>query len=379
MRTIYTNVEKTSRFSKGVRLYQIIFGVLIFGILAFLWVKLFTYQLHLDSEEQESVNEELFGVNEVNSEEEAQKCFLLRLENMTEDDWFNAYMETYPDSLDKEENIRSFISEKIINSGYECFKSADFSLTNPKYVLMAGDVQVAEFNVSGSEDIWSVDNISIDISGNSSYQAVIPIDAKLFINGKEVLSDNMGENVVTVEVSAYEEDLVEPKRFGTYTVSNLINEIDELTDVSVTSANGSEAKLAVDGIYYDILDEMSAVEYQEKADDFIKSLLSYYSRGKENAEGNMAAVRGKVVSGSAASSIITNSLSGVVWRVADYSVSYGTTVSDVYVLSDNCYCVDVAYETVSESNTYETGNGVYRVYFLDGGNGFGIVQFAGIQ
>lgn len=377
MRTIYTNIEKTSRFSKGVRLYVIIFSILIFGTLAFLWTKLFLYQLHIDSDEQKSVQEEITGGSEVNSERAAQEYFQDHLANMTVNDFAEIWNET-KNTYDSEETINTFLEERIINSGYECFKAADYSIDAPEYVLMKDNQAICEFFLKGSVDVWSVDHVNILLSGEECFTATIPQSCKLLINGKEVTTDYaIGESSLA-KVDSYDESLELPESFITYKVDGLIKEPDLLTDITVESSLG-EAKLAVDGIYYDVLTGSEAAEYQQKADAFIKQLLDYYSKGKENAEGNMATVRSHVVSGSAASQVINNSLSGVVWRVADYSVSYGTTPSDVYVLASNCFCVDIAYETLSESNTYETGNGVYRVYFLDEGNGYGIVQFAGIQ
>jgi len=376
MRTIYTNIEKTSRFSKGVRLYVIIFGILIFGTLAFLWTKLFLYQLHIDSDEQKEMQEEILGDGDINSEKAAQEFFEDHLSNMRASDFANIWNETNT-VFDSQETVEVFMEDNIINSGYECYKATDYSIDAPKYLLMKDNQTIAEFYLKGAVDVWSIDHIDIFLSGQESFSATIPESCKLLINGKEVSTEySSGETAASVD--SYGDQLVLPEKYLSYTVNNLIKAPDPATDITVESSSG-EAKQAVDGVYYNVLNESDAVEYKEKANAFIKQLLDYYSKGKENAEGNMAAVLGHVASGSQAAEVIRNSLSGVVWRVADYSVSYGTTPSDVYVLASNCFCVDIAYETVSESNTYETGNGVYRVYFVDEGNGYRIVQFAGIQ
>lgn len=379
MRTIYTNIEKTSRFSKGARLYVILLSLLVFGTLVFLWVRLFMYQMHLDSEEQAETFGDVVETNDTASEEAAQNCFEDYLANMAMEDWVNSWYVKYPDHFDKESAVESIINEQIINAGYECFKAPDYNISTPKYLIMKDNVGLAEFNLIGSGTDYSILDVDIMLTGNSSFEAIIPQDCKLLINGFEAGEQYMVESNITGQIDEYNEMLTEPKYLAKYHVEGLLEEPNLETDIAVMDMEGREVIPAVDGMYYPVLYSDEANGYKQKADDFVNALLNYYSRGKENAEGNMASVRAHVVSGSAAASIINNSLQGVVWRVADYSVAYGTTDSDVYMLSDNCYFVDVAYEIVSESNTYETGNGVYRVYFLDEGNGFGIVQFAGIK
>lgn len=377
MRTIYTNIEKTSRFSKGVRAYVIVFGILIVGVLGFLWTKLFLYQLHLDSEDQKSAQEEIMGTPEVNSEKAAQTFFKDHLANMNTGDFVEIWKETR-NSYDKDENIEAFLAENIIEKAYDCYKAPGYSIAAPEYLIMDGENVLADFYLKGSLDVWSIDHIDIILNGRESFTATIPQSCLLYINGKEVTQDYITQNDTKASVAEYDELLEMPESYVTYNVDGLIAEPDTMTDIMVEGSLG-EAKQAVDGIYYNVSNDPEAFEYQQKAEAFIKQLLDYYSKGKENAEGNMAGVLAHVASGSAAAKIINNSLQGVVWRVADYSVSYGTTPSDVFILANNCICVDVAYETVSESNTYETGNGVYRVYFVDDGNGYRIVQFAGIQ
>jgi len=356
----------------------ILMTLLVVGVLGFLWTKLFLYQRDLDAGEAASENA-VPTVSKEECEEAAQNCFEETLAGMTMEDWVNNWYEAHPEHFDKQEDVENFLNERIINVGYECFKPVGYSVVSPEYLLMKDDAEIARFALTGSELNWTVDSVKIIPEGDQSFEVTIPDFCRLMINGAEVPAEYASGEKSIISVSDYDEVLINPVSFDKYTVNGLVAEIDEATDVTVIDENGNECIRAVDGEYLPICNDEGTAEYQQKADAFVSALLSYYSKGKENAEGNMAGVLSHVASGSAAAKIINNSLQGVIWRVADYSVAYGTTPSDVYKLADNCYCVDIAYETVSESTTYETGNGVYRVYFVDEGNGFRITQFAGIQ
>lgn len=382
MRTIYTNIEKTSRFTKGIRAYVIILFTIIVVLLGLLWVTLFRYQGRVDRENNQEEQEELMGSDVVTgpSEETMQRCFEEKLENMTLEDWTNAWYAGHPEHFDKDADVISYVQDSIINQAYDRYKAPDFSLDMPKYLIATENGVLAEFALSGSGDNWEVSDITINLAGDNSVEITFDDSFLMYLNDSQVSEEHALTATEVVTVSGYDDQLIMPHSFAKYRVDGLISPV-EPSDAAVLVTNdlGGIASLAADGVFYGTLDNSVGDEYRQKANDFIKALLDYYSKGKENAEGNMYSVLGHVASGSEAAKIINNSLSGVVWRVADYSVSYGTECSPVYVLADNCYCVDVAYTEVTPSTTYEIGDGIYRVYFINDGNGFKIVQFAGIQ
>lgn len=372
----YEDNQHRDRFFRGYVIMVIVLALIFAAILAFLWIKLDGYESKVTSKEtgQELVSkvDEALGPNAEEIEKSQQQAFLAFVDGMSGQSLAPFWYNTHPEHFDNEDDVASFLNENIVNVPFERYKADDFAIDAPKYCLVYGGSVIAEMMLEGSVGEWSVSNVDIKLNGSLSGDVTVPKNTEGYINGA-LIPETYIVTEVAAEVDGYTDSLANAQVFDNYHVEGLISE-------PFITANSFEQMVcttpAVDGRYYLILTE-GADTYKNKADDFIKSLLHYYSAGKENAEGNLSSVLSHVASGSEAAKVINSSISGVVWTTA-YAANYVTNTSDVYILADNCYCVDVDYRNDSEDASINSGEGVYRVYFLDEGNGYRIVQFAGM-
>lgn len=368
----------TRRFLLGFKIYILVISVILLGALVFLWVSLSRYQNKVDAPGSgTSIAMESVMAGSEESEKAAQKCFSDYLNGLTADDWIQIYYSTNPDRFDNESDVRNFIENNFINSDYKCYKKPGFTIAEPQYLIARDDLALAEFKLSGGGENFRVSESFIDIKGTEEYSVVAPVSSQVLINGQVVDADKYSDNMpVSASVSDYDEELINPVLFLNYNIDSLLA---MPSDISVTGMTGNPCMPAVDGQYYEMSDSSSSAEYVGKAEKFIEALLGYYSKGKENAEGNMHSVMSHVVSGSSAYKVINESYSGIIWRPADYSIVYSLQSSPAYVIADNCVFVDVAYTVTQKSESSDAGDGVYRVFMLDRGQGYGIVQFAGVK
>lgn len=370
---------KTSGFFKFYKIYTVIITLLLIGVLVFLWIKLAGFQKNYekDSLEQIMAEQENMVISDDELERIAQSCFEKYINSLTMDDWVKLWYEEHPYKLDNEEDVKGFIKDKITGSGYECYKAPGFSLDSPLYYLIKDNKPLVSVELIPGKPDYSVGETKIIVTGSEMLNVEIPSGCTLFINDKEVPIDYR-VSADTQILANDEEKYVNPVTFDIYNVGGLIS-VPDLNAIRIKSADKTlGTALAEDGRFYETLDTVTAIEYQNKANDFIKELLAYYTKGKTNAEQNMKQVLEHVKSGSKAYKIINDSLSGVIWTTADENAHYVLANSDVYIIAENCYCVDIDY---SDENSEEDGKGggIYRVYFVDEGNGFYIDNFAAIK
>lgn len=372
--------EKSSGFFRFYKIYIAVISVLLLGVLAFLWIKLMSFQKNYENDKLQmlAVTQEEYEESSEEKEKNAQQCFDNYLKGMSIDEWVRLWYEKYPDKLDDKDAVAAFISEKILSSGYECYKASGYSVAAPQYYLIDGKTPLALFELTPKGNSYEVSNVQILICGDEVLTADVPSNCALYINGSEVLDTYKTGSGKEYSAANIAEDLVNPVTFDTYSIEGLIAVPDMSAIKASSKVSGNDAQVAVDGRFYEVLDKVASIEYQNKAMDFVQSLLAYYTKGKENAESNMQNVLSHVVSGSNASKVINDSYSGIVWTTADSSIHYVLEQSPVYVIADNCYCVDIEYTDENSEDAAHSG-GVYRVYLLDKGNGFGIVDFAGIK
>lgn len=376
-----------SRFLKRYLIFVISFAVVLLGITVFLWFKLAGYQKNIEAEENAADPGSIEVMGEFNDSDEelrAQHVFTEYASELNADSIVNLYFANHPERLDSVETVSALVNDSIILPGFESYKASDFSMDAPKYVIMAGGEIVGEFTLARNGSEWNVASSEIFLGGDNILTVKAPATSGLMINGHEIADGSLESTESVAELYAYEEDLVNPVIFKNYSISGMISPQSEVT------ADGGN--MAYDGIIYEYSSEGS--ENKEKANDFVRALLHYFAMGKENTAGNQGTALSYVASGSNASKVIHETASGLEWVGANYSLSYTTEPSEPYKLADNCYFIDVEYfltdsskvsaqpedetEEAAEPEEDENSHGVYRVYFLDQGKGYAIVEFAGI-
>lgn len=336
------------RFRRALGVYAIALFVVIFISIIYLCITLFRYQKSYDSEQEEAAQAQAI-------ERAPQEYFENYINNMNISDWVDAWYIAHPEKLDSEESVTEFIDSQVIQPGFTCFKAYDYTPQSPSYLIRSGNQDIATFYLSGQDMDWRIGNTIFYISGHESASITVPAGTQVTCNGV-VLNDSYISAQASTSIDIkYADQLINPTAYVTMTVDNLI----------------APTQLQADNTYLLLASDVASL-YRQQAEVFAKSLLHYYAQGKENIESNMAAVLALVPSGSEAADIIRQSYDGVIWRRAE-NISYSISVSDVYVLADNCYCVDVTYiNTASE----ESDADVYRIYFLDLGSGFKLYSFS---
>ena len=355
--------------SKSFRIFLVAYLslliVLTLGALGFLWTSLANYQNNYDANQQQAAYQ--VSVNRA-----PQICFEEYLEQMTEEDWIALWYESHPEHFDSEEEVRSFLQANSIHVPYTCWKAPSYSKENPVYLIKSEDRVLALFSLEGQELSWQVSSVQLNLSGQENASVVVPTDCQVYCN--QILLDERYQSTVSGSDAdyAYADALVNPVPYVSCQVEGLLS----MPTLSV-SLNSASLHVAQDttGKYYLALND--GASYQTKAEEFIRALLHYYSYGKNSISENMAAAISHVDSSSHAATIIRQSFDGVHWCNYD-NANYVTTPSDVYVLADNAYCVDISYENTNAPANEEgiRDINIYRVYFFDFGNGFKIYNFS---
>lgn len=363
-----TDVKKHSRskkkkrkkyFKAGLLIYSAFLAIVFITILFVLWNKLSSYQKDID-----------LGILAEEQEKEARRApqilFEKTVSSMNEDEWVQAYYNSHPDCLDKDSDVRSLIERLVINNPYSLYKAPEYTASTPVYLVTNQTEDIARFYITGTGDNAVVSNIEFLASGDCSGEITVPDNASIYCNDI-LLSDQYAAEADGFMNTDFSSDLVNPVKYKTYHVEKLLSEPEFRIE---NNSDDTTIETDIEGNHYPVLENKS--EYQTTGESFVKSLLYYYSQGKNSASANMASALSYVASGSEAASIIRQSLDGVLWRYPT-NTSYETSVSKVFVLAENCYFVDVEYK---ELNTDNTNTEVYRVYFLDTGNGFKIYHFS---
>ena len=351
--------RKNQKFKIGFRVYISVLCILVVACLVVLWNKLSDYQKGLD--EAASIEAHATEVAQA-----PQLAFEAYLENMTPNDWLNAWKTCYPYSLDSDETILDYINTHILTVDYSLFRSPDYTDDTPSYLLRSGDMDLAIFRMAGSDTTYQVSSIEIPPAATQSITVSIPSGCILMCN-----QNALGEQFViatssSVNVPGYNDVLTGIVSSDIYSLEGLISE----PTLSISSSSeGVYVSQDKNSNYYLAIEGSEAGSYKNQAEAFIRELLHYYDQGKNGTDVNINSVLNLTVSGSEAAKIIHSSYDGVIWRPAE-SHTYSISSSDVFRLADNCYCVDVSY-VCNDSEESET----YRIYFLNLGSGFKIYSF----
>lgn len=349
-------------FKNGLLIYIFILLFISIGILTYMWISLSSYQKKVD---EENAAKEY----STNLQRAPQLYFEDYFANLSEDDWIDIWYENNPYKYNSKDEVRSFLKENILTCDKTLFKSADYFEAAPVYLLKCNDESIARFYLEGSALDWKVTKRELLLQGQNSSTIEVPNGTILSINSAPVDESFVTKEGHSVNVPSYKDQLNNPVSYSVYTVENLIAEC----DFNVESSNDNLDIVTDDsGVYCFALKSDAALSYKDKADKFIKALLYYYKMGKVDTSANLSAVTAQVAKGSEAATVIKQSYDGVLWRFSYPNITYQTETSPVYVLADNCYCVDVTYVSSEDTEKAES----YRVYFLDLGDGFKIYNFA---
>ena len=345
--------------------YASVLGFAAIVTLILMWVSLSNYQKGIDEAKEA---EEL----ELSYQQAPQKYFEKYVAALDTNAWVTLWYEYYSEHFDSEDTVRAYVEEHITNGDYTLFKSPDYTKAAPSYLLKSNDTEVASFYLEGSQLNWHVKDIRMYLKGDYACTVEIPNGGEIYCNDVVIDDQYMTATDIYLDVPNYTDKLNDPVKYNEYTINGLLAEpqldFDSLSEKYATAQDS-------DGNYYYALKPDSAETYKASARRFINSLLYYYSQGQTNTGANEAAVLGMLAPNSAAADVIKQSYSGVIWRVT-YNTQFDISVSDVYVLAQNCYAVDVNYmRTTNLSDNNDDNEGKYRVYFLDLGNGFKIYDF----
>ena len=348
-----------SKFKKAYLIFLAICVALVAIAFVVLWIKLYSYQKNLDSNalnENSAVESDFSDSSPIDTKEDehnAQMAFEEYVDSLTEDEWCVLYRQSHPSCIDSDEDIKGFINEHIIPACASKYRAADYTSSSPKYLIGSEDSAVASFIMSKTGDNWIVSESRILTAGSESISLTVAGGCELS-SGSTIL-DAIEPSTKTATVDDYSEDLIEPVILCSYEFNNCIN-----ADASFDFVNAYKSN---DGIYYSTEEDTS--EFVSKAEAFVKALLKCYIEGKTNYQANISATLAHVDSSSTAAKVIRETESGLEWTTPDNSISLNIVSSPVCVVADNCRFVEV---------TCENGS-VYKVFFLDRGNGFKIVQF----
>lgn len=364
-----------SRFGKGYLIYLGVILGLVLAVLIFLWIKLSSYQEGIDnpavsgtqttSDTAAGASVNPAAVSSIESERAAQQCFTDYVDALTIEDWIRIYRDSHPDSADSDEDITAFINASVLPAKSSKLRAADYDLSSPKYLICTDENVVASFVLEGSGENWQIKECRILATGATSLTIEAPKGCELRINGADITGNiddsTLGESGIirfeeATTLDGYEEDLVNPVIMCEYVIDNLIGE-----NPTIEVPNSF---LSLDGKYYSTTEDTDGLI--NRADSFVKAMLNCYAQGKNNIDGNLGNALSYVDSSSPAAKIIRDTKSGLEWTPPDSSISLKTQSHDLCVLADNCRFVEV---TCASGSTY-------RVYFIDTGNGYKIVQFA---
>lgn len=352
--------EERSKFKVGYLVFSLILTVLIVATLITLWIKLSSYQKEYEANTQTDVTVSDYAKKEEekkNSENASQKCFQEYLDSLGMDDWVAIYKNSFPGQVDSDDDIKTFVAANIIPAQSTAFRASDYTIDSPRFVIGSDDKAVASFVLEGNQEEWKVKESKILIGGDKKVTLSVADGCDIMINGNPISSESAEQTKASVD--DYDSDLINPVSLNVYKLEGLLNE-----EVKIDAGNAYET---CDGFYYRTIEDTDGLK--EKAESFILALLKCYAEGKNNTDANISNVISHVDSSSSAATTLREAKSGLEWVPSSNSISFDVTDSDVCVVADNCRFVEVS----------NASGSVYRVFFLDRGDGYRIVQFSYVK
>ena len=355
-------------FHRILIIYMIVLALVMVGLLATLWRSLARYQASLTPDAEDP---------EVALAQSSQAFIVDYVSGLSSYDWAAIAKEHAGAAQDTDDTLAQYYDEVLNSGSLSYYRTSDYVASAPSYLVRIGSEDVAVFNLVQVDDSWGISSVELMLSGTEKATFSAPVDVEVYCNGALLDDSNIIANGAKEAVgipSDYADQLTGVVEYATYSLQGLLDN----PSISFT-ATDSNYGVATDaaGDCYLILSGTSGSDYQSRALEFTKALLNYYTQGKTNTEANENACLSLVASGSKAASAISQSYTGLEWRT-DYSSgnTYSTEVSEVYVIADNCYAVDVSYTRSGDAGGAISDKGSYRIYFIDLGSGFKIYSFS---
>lgn len=358
--------RRKSQFKKAFIIYMSVLSILLLGILTLLWISLSKYQ--------ESVNEKQSSADyELQVRRAPQLLFENFYSNLDREALVELWFKEYPDSFSTRKDIEEYIDNSgILASTCSFYRASDYTVDSPKFIVKQNELPVMEVSLIGQNTDWEISKVHFPIVKETSLSILVPSDSSLLINGKLVSSEYISKEYSVIGPKDYSESLINPISYSTYQIDEELNE----PELVINTDTSYELFQKSDTEYVYALSSEAESSYIEKANAFVRSLLRYYTLGKQGTAENMGSTLNKVASGSAAASLIKSSYNGVEWRYPYPNVVYDLSNSPVFVDADNCLHVDIHFSSDSpQAGDIVSKEGSYRIYFLDLGKGYQIYYF----
>lgn len=369
------NAQKKSgsSFGRGLYVYVSIFFFVVGLALIILWLFMNQHQKNVDAELAEKARREEREAYELSVSRAPQLAFESFIAEADAQTWADAWYADHPANYDDPQQILALMEERFSDPELKYFQAKDYTDENPRYAIHSGGEPLAYVSLSGSGLDWSVSDIEVLLDGGEEASLLVPEGYTVRCNG-QVLDPSSAETEVRLyDMADYADLIVDPIHWETYTVTGQLSK-PVLTAEAPTDRPISTAE---DGSVFYILPDEEAATYQDRAEKFIYALLFYYMMGNSNTRGHMWGALNHVTTDSPAYQLIVNSYDGVTWDTCYGNATYSAEAGEVRILAANCYMVDVVYHAEGSAGGYtNVADGIYRVYFLDTGRGFGIYVLA---
>lgn len=369
----YKEKKQRNRFKLGLIIYLVILALLLGGANVVLWNFLGEYQVRQDAAALEAEQLAEQKAHEKAVYRAPQLCFEAFMDGADAEYWTGEWFTAHPDTLDVREKVLAEFERLFCGEDTVCYKQADFNAAAPVYVVKNGEQELATVSLEGSELNWSVKDVRIELEGKESGSVQVVSGCNVYCNGVKLDASHAGETTSYFDMPELQDQLKNPVTWSTYSVEGLLF-APELTAEAPADKTLSTAE---DGRMSYILSADAAAAYQRQSEEMVKTLLYYYMLGNNNTAGNMNAVLALLVNGSPAYKLVAQSYDGVIWDSSYPNATYEASAGDLVIWADNCMSVDVQYHAEGTSNgVTNTADGVYRIYFLNNGDGYGIYAFS---
>ena len=368
-----TRKKSASSFARGLYTYVSIFFFVVGVALIVLWLSMDQHQKRVDAELAAKEQQEEQAAYDLAVSRAPQKAFESFLAEADAQTWADAWYEDHPANYDDPAQILALMDEHFSDPELKTFKARDYTDEHPRYAIHSDGEPLAYVSFTGSGLDWTVSDIDVLLEGGEEASLLVPEGYTVRCNGQLVDKSSAEAEVRLYDLAEYADLIVDPVHWETYTVKGQLSK----PVLTAEAPEGRPISTAEDGTVFYVLPEEEAEEYQNRAERFIYSLLYYYMTGNIATRSNMYAALNHVTTDSPAYRLIANSYDGVIWDTCYGNAKYSAEAGDVRILASNLLMVDVVYHAEGSAAGYtNTADGIYRIYFLDTGRGFGIYNLA---
>lgn len=365
--------KKQNSFGRGLYVYVSIF-IFVAGLaLIFLWLRMDRYQKGLDADLAEKARQEEQAAYELAVSRAPQQAFESFIAVADAQTWAEAWYADHPANYDDPDQILALMDEHFSDPELKYFKAKDYTDETPRFAIHEEGAPLAYVSFTGSGLDWQVSDIDVLLEGGEEASLLVPEGYTVRCNGQVLDPSSAAQETRLYDMSDYADLIVDPIHLETYTVTGQLSR----PVLTAEAPLGTPISTAEDGTVFYVLPEEEAEEYQGRAERFIYALLFYYMMGNSNTRSHMWGALNHVTTDSPAYQLIVNSYDGVTWDTCYGNATYSAEAGEVRILGANCYMVDVVYHAEGSAGGYtNVADGIYRVYFLDTGRGFGIYNLA---